>query len=121
MHDTLGGGKSCDAASQASRGRLRGRLSAAWCGYSASHCASIASALGPSITPWAGPIRRGIPARFGGNRASIWGILCEGNGGDGGKLEVEEEDDSGLASPLAYAEPWFGLYRAGKVRRTNYG
>lgn len=57
-------------------------------------------------------------ARFGGNRASIWGILCERNGG-GGKLE--EEDDSGLVSPLAYAEPWFGLYRAGKVRLTNYG
>lgn len=30
------------ATSQASRGRLRGRLSAPWCGYSASHCASIA-------------------------------------------------------------------------------
>lgn len=38
---TLGGWNSVGATSQASRCRLRGRLSAPWCGYSASHCASI--------------------------------------------------------------------------------
>jgi len=39
---TLGGWNSVGATSHASRGRLRGRLSDPWCGYSASHCASIA-------------------------------------------------------------------------------
>jgi hypothetical protein len=32
--------------------------------------------------------------------------------------ELEEEDDS-CARPRA--EPWFGLYREGKAKLTNYG
>ena len=130
---TLGGWNSVGATSQASRGRLRGRLSAPWCGYSASHCASIAgfgtltghsiggaspaANFGVELVSDSGRSRR-IGARFGeefgqGNEAVVAG---RGGGGSSrwwwwwsGCARVPSE------------EPWFGLGPAGEATPTNYG
>lgn len=132
------------ATSQASRGRLRGRLSAPWCGYSASHCASIAgfgTLAGSLHRPgqsggefwgrgiWeleSGSARAvdseldlGLGDLGGGNEAVVAGGGMGKGGRDAGCSSLEVVW-SGCAR-VASEEPRFGVRPAGEASPANYG